>query len=68
MGKWCLFSGDVNQDQIIDLKDMTMVDNAIHNSASGYVVTDVNGDGIVNFDDIVIVNLNSSIFTQSKKP
>lgn len=46
-GKWCIYSGDVNQDGIIDLSDVSQTDIDNLNFVSGYIVTDVNGDNIL---------------------
>lgn len=57
---WCMFSGDVNQDGIIDLEDVSLVENGIFNSNSGYINSDMNGDGIVDSSDMMLVENNSS--------
>ncbi len=66
--KWCIYSGDVNEDGIIDAQDLAAVDNDIYNSVTGYVPTDVNGDGVVNADDMAIIYNNSYNFISVKKP
>lgn len=58
-GKWCIFSGDVNQDGIVDLSDLSLVAVDSFNFTTGYVVTDVNGDGIVDLSDLALVDNNS---------
>lgn len=57
--KVCIFSGDVNQDGIIDAGDLSLVDNDAFNSVSGYVVADLNGDGFVDASDLSIVDNNA---------
>lgn len=54
-----IFSGDVNQDGIIDAGDLSLVDNDAFNAVSGYVATDVNGDNFVDASDLSIVDNNS---------
>jgi hypothetical protein len=44
--KWCLFSGDVNKDDLVDSGDPGIVDNDNANYVSGYTATDINGDGM----------------------
>ncbi|MBK8983795.1 MAG: hypothetical protein IPM38_16125 [Ignavibacteria bacterium] len=44
---YCIYSGDVNQDYIIDISDLSDVDNDVFIFASGYKATDFNGDYIV---------------------
>ncbi len=56
--KYSIFSGDVNQDGIIDASDLSLVDNAVFNAVMGYVNTDVNGDNFVDASDLSIVDNN----------
>ena len=67
--KWCLFSGDVNQDNNVNLLDLIAVDNDNTNIVTGYVNTDVNGDNVVNLQDLIIVdNNNTAIITRVAPP
>jgi len=61
-GKWCIYSGDVNQDGVIDLSDVSMVDTDNLNFITGYLVTDINGDGIVDLSDLSIADINNLNF------
>lgn len=63
-----IYSGDVNQDGIIDLTDVVSVNNSATFFTTGYVVNDVNADFIVDLTDIIITNNNSSIFVQKITP
>lgn len=67
-GKWCLFSGDTNQDGVIDATDFSMVDNDISFFSQGYVVTDIDGDGFVDGADMAYVDNNAANFVISVKP
>ena len=62
---WAFISGDTNQDESIDLEDVsnTSIDN--DNSAFGVLATDLNGDGSVDLIDVAILgsNSDSSIFS-----
>jgi hypothetical protein len=58
--KWCIFSGDVNKDGIVDSGDMGLVDNDNADYVSGYTSTDLNGDGIVDSGDLGIVDNNNA--------
>jgi hypothetical protein len=60
--KWCIYSGDVNQDGIIDSGDMGIIDNDNATYVSGYTNTDVNGDGIVDSGDLGLVDNNNAIY------
>lgn len=57
--KWCLFSGDVNQDEIIDIEDISIVENDETNNSEGYLISDINGDGITDSSDMMFVDNNS---------
>ncbi|MBS1517863.1 MAG: hypothetical protein JSS91_07235 [Bacteroidetes bacterium] len=48
---YCIYNGDVNQNGIIDLADLTLIDNSIRNFISGFSVEDVNGDNFVDLTD-----------------
>ncbi|MCE1189493.1 MAG: hypothetical protein LWX56_10155 [Ignavibacteria bacterium] len=67
-GKFCMKSGDVNQDGIVNFYDMMAVDNDIYNRVSGYVATDLNNDGVVDFSDMLIVDNNSLNYAEIKQP
>ena len=58
--KWCIYSGDVNQDGLVNLPDLIAMDNDNANYLSGYVSTDLTGDGIVDLSDLIIAENNSA--------
>lgn len=66
--KWCIYSGDVNQDGIVDLPDLTNIDNDAFNFASGYFSTDLTGDGITDLNDLLICDNNSFLFISKITP
>ncbi|MDR3609277.1 MAG: hypothetical protein P4L27_01780 [Ignavibacteriaceae bacterium] len=59
--KWCIYSGDITHDGLVDLSDMALVDNDNTNAVSGYTVTDLNGDGIVDLTDLAIIDNNNTL-------
>jgi len=61
-GKYVLYSGDVNQDGIIDSGDMIPVDNEAANFVTGYLSSDVNGDGLVDSGDMIMLDNNGALF------
>ena len=67
-GKYCDYSGDVNQDGFVNLTDVITIFNASSVFTSGYVATDVNGDFIVDLTDITIAFNNSNNFVQKVRP
>jgi hypothetical protein len=62
------YSGDVNQEGIIDLNDVLLTYSAANTFAAGYVVTDINGYNTVDLNDILIAYNNASAFVGSVKP
>lgn len=67
-GKWCLFSGDVNSDGLIDLADLIQINNDASDFASGYIVTDLTGDNAVSLEDVLIAYNNSVNFVEVRRP
>ncbi|MDQ3022715.1 MAG: hypothetical protein M3R36_19445 [Bacteroidota bacterium] len=66
--KFGIYSGDVNQDGIIDLTDNELIDNDSYNFVTGYVRTDVNGDNIVDLADAAIADNNALNFVGKVTP
>ena len=66
--KYCVYSGDIDQNKIIDLSDVILVFNNASNFISGSVNTDVNGDRTTDLSDIIITNNNSSKFVAVIRP
>ena len=63
-----IYNGDVNQDGIIDLTDLTQVFNATSSFSSGYLNTDLNGDGLIDLTDLTQAFNNSSTFVNRVIP
>lgn len=59
--KYCIYSGDTDQNGIIDAADMSQIENAAFESVTGYVPTDVNGDNFVDASDKSIVENNVAL-------
>lgn len=66
--KYCIFSGDVNQDDVVDLTDVQLIDNDVYNFVSGYVSTDLNGDDFVDLSDILIADNNGLNYVSIVSP
>ena len=58
---WSVYSGDINQDGVIDAWDLSQAENGASVGLSGYVNSDVTGDNFVDASDLSIVNNNSAI-------
>jgi hypothetical protein len=61
-GKYCFYSGDVNQDGLVDSGDLGLVDNDNVNYVTGYADSDVNGDGLVDSGDLGIVDNSNTVY------
>ena len=66
--KYCIYSGDVNQDGVIDASDASLVDNDEANFVTGYVNSDVTGDELVDASDAALVDNNGLNFVYSIHP
>jgi photosystem II stability/assembly factor-like uncharacterized protein len=59
LGRYCFYSGDVNQDEVVDGSDLSLIDNDGFNFVSGYVATDCNGDNFTDASDASIADNNA---------
>ncbi len=67
-GKYCIYSGDVNQEGSVDLTDLLQIYNEASNFSSGYLITDINGDRITDLTDLIITYNNSANFVARAFP
>lgn len=67
-GWYAVYSGDVNQDGVVDTGDMTPVDNGSSAYLIGYRNPDLNGDGIIDTADMTLVDNNAAIFIMASFP
>ena len=65
---WSFYSGDVNDDQNIDLIDLAIVQTDINNFLYGSLATDINGDGNVDLLDATNVENNVNAFVFANLP
>jgi len=61
-GKYCIYSGDTNNDGIVDASDLSSIDNDAFNFITGYVVTDLSGDNFVDASDASIADNSAANF------
>lgn len=66
--KWCLFSGDVIKDGLIELSDILSIYNDASVFSTGYIPTDLTGDDLSDLSDILVVYNNASNFVTKKSP
>ena len=67
-GKWSFYAGDVNQDDIVDASDVSLIDNDALTGNYGTGVTDINCDAIVDVSDLSIIDNNSVASVQVIAP
>jgi len=63
-----IYSGDVNQDGVVDGSDGAFIDNDAANFLSGYLVTDLNGDNFIDGSDALIADNNAANFVSVIRP
>ncbi|MBK7213165.1 MAG: hypothetical protein IPH88_07710 [Bacteroidales bacterium] len=63
-----IYSGDENQDGLVDSTDLNDCDNESTAFTAGYVVTDMNGDGLVDSSDLNIIDNNNAAFVATVLP
>lgn len=67
-GVWALWSGDTNQDYLIDSTDYSAIENDVVAFAFGYLSTDLTGDGVVESADYSLIDNNAQLFLSSVHP
>ena len=67
-GRYCNYSGDINQDGDVNLTDLVETYNASSVFTTGYVSYDVNGDNIVDLSDLTYIYNNSRAFVSKITP
>ena len=67
-GAYGLLTGDINQDESIDVLDYLLLDTDIVNGNSGYYATDLNGDGSVDVLDYLILSPHITQGDATQKP
>ncbi|MBS1518736.1 MAG: CHRD domain-containing protein [Bacteroidetes bacterium] len=66
--KYCIYSGDVNADGIVDIADLSSIDNDANNFISGYVSTDLNGDSFIDLNDLSVCDNNAANIVSLMRP
>jgi hypothetical protein len=65
---WVFYTGDVNQDGIIDASDMIDTENLVSVFATGYLDEDNNGDGLIDSSDMSMIGNNATQFVGRVTP
>ncbi|MCB0729167.1 MAG: hypothetical protein KDD00_17010, partial [Ignavibacteriae bacterium] len=67
-GRYCNYSGDVNQSGEVNLTDLISVNNSSAVFQSGYIPEDINGDNFADLTDLTVVYNNASVFVVKITP
>lgn len=67
-GIWAMYSGDINQEENIDLLDASVLETDITNFQFGYMSSDLNGDGNVDLLDSPVLEENVNSFVYAMYP
>lgn len=67
-GRMAFYTGDANQDGVVDGSDAGLIDNDAFNFASGYIATDLNYDNIVDATDAAYADNNAFNFVGVIRP
>ena len=63
-----MYSGDADQDGIVNLNDLILINNDASQFVTGYVNSDINGDGSSDLTDLIITFNNSKKFVSVIRP
>ncbi len=66
--KFCIYNGEINRDDIIDLSDIVSVYNDASNFQTGYIISDLTGDMFVDLSDLTTVVNSSAYFAHLIRP
>ena len=66
--KWCIYSGDVDENGFIDVTDLIAVNNDSYNGITGSVATDLTGNLYTDLSDLILANNNSYNGIESHAP
>lgn len=66
--KYCIYSGDTNQDGAVDVTDLIGIFNAGSSFSAGYIETDLTGDRLADLTDLLIAYNNSNNFVEVSSP
>ncbi len=66
--KWCIYGGDVDQDELIGNVDLTMIDNDAFVTLEVHGATDLDGDALVGNVDLTICDNHAFWVVESQSP
>ena len=65
---YAIFSGDINQDGVVDGLDIIPLENQASQFGMGYIPEDLNGDGSADALDIILLDNNTTAFVSTIAP
>ncbi|MEO8211347.1 MAG: LamG-like jellyroll fold domain-containing protein, partial [bacterium] len=66
--RYAIYSGDSNQDGIVDATDLAIIDNDAYNFRKGYLNSDLTGDNVVDASDAALADNNAANFVSKITP
>lgn len=66
--RFAIYSGDVNQDGVIDGSDLSLIDNDAFNFSNGYLRTDLDGNRFIDASDAALAENNAANFVTALHP
>jgi len=66
--RYALYSGDADQNGLVNLNDLILINNDASQFVTGYVNSDINGDGNSDLTDLIITFNNSRKFVSVIRP
>jgi len=66
--RYAVYSGDADQDGIVNLNDLILINNDASQFVTGYVSSDINGDGNSDLTDLIITFNNSRKYVSVIRP
>ena len=65
---WCIYSGDVIVNGVVDLADVLEIYNKSSEFTTGYIVSDLTGDGLTDLTDLILGFNNAAGFVSKITP
>jgi hypothetical protein len=67
-GVYGLYAGDVDANGQVNLSDINTISAAATTFGTGYIATDVNGDGVIDAFDLILTDNNAALGISSATP
>ncbi len=67
-GGYAIYSGEQNNDKLLDASDLLLVYKQVTKASNGYIPEDLNGDGLVDGSDLSLLYKNVTIAVAAAIP